>query len=109
MYFSWGKIKQNRNIENIRKSMDESIVILYTVDREGFRDKIKFEQRPEKNKGAINADSRGRECYAKGAVYTKAEFLFKEGREPVGWVCDIQWYRTLGMTCVSIVSWLFDS
>lgn len=77
------------NIENTRKSMDESIVILYAVAREGFRDKIKLEQRPEENKGAINADSRGRECEAKGPVCTKSEFLFKEGREPVGWVYDI--------------------
>lgn len=38
-----------------------ALLFLYTVDREGFRDKMKFEQRPEENKGANNADSRVRE------------------------------------------------
>lgn len=52
------KIKQNKEIRNARNGMN---VILCTVDREGFRDKMNFEQRPEENKGAISANSRGRE------------------------------------------------
>lgn len=58
-----------------------ALLFLYTVDREGFRDKMKFEQRPEENKGANNADSRVREFWAKGAEGTKSEFLFKEQQE----------------------------
>lgn len=37
------------------------LLFLYIVDREGFRDKIKFEQRFEENNGVNNVDFRVRE------------------------------------------------
>lgn len=39
----------------------EVIVILYTVKREAFRDEMKLKMRPEYYKGAIDADSKGKE------------------------------------------------
>lgn len=60
-FFSWKKIKQNQEIGNARNGMDGSILILYTMDTEGFRDKMKFKERAGENKEDISGDSRGRE------------------------------------------------
>lgn len=46
----WRKIKQNKEIGNARNGMN---VVLGTVGREGFRDKMNFEQRTEENEGTI--------------------------------------------------------
>lgn len=51
-------MKQNKEIGNARDDMDGGILIM---DKEGFRDKMKFEQKPGENKEAFNGNSKGKE------------------------------------------------